>query len=103
MYKSIKTMENFGQTYFVKAEIDKLSYTSTDKNGDEEINKSEEVTEKLRVKEQMVIELRNFNHHQMMGSTLCNTIWGQSDDGVRAKFKMHKDFKKAYHDNHIID
>ena len=35
--------------------------------------------------------------------TLCNTIWEQSDDGVRAGLKNHKDFKQACVDNSIIN
>ena len=34
MYKSIQTIESFGQMYFVKPKIDESSYTTTEKNSD---------------------------------------------------------------------
>lgn len=78
-------METYKEADFLKTKIEPANYTITDSSSNPKEDNVKKNAEDLRVKEQMAIELKkNCNVHKMGGATLCNTIWGQSDNGVRA-------------------
>ena len=96
MSQSIEDMKVYDKNYFVKARIDKSNYTNTDDRGHVTIDKSKQYAEIARCQVQLAIEMKQHYQHKNIGATLCNIIWDQSDEGIKAACNNHNNFKKAF-------
>lgn len=88
MYQAIDGMKKKVQSEFVKIKIDLAS--CLDANGSE--SKTLKTMETMQAKEELSIQLKNWNAHQLLDKTLFNTVWRQCYAGMKTQLNANKYF-----------
>ena len=99
IYDVIKNIKKKDKSEFLTAKIDPANCLDNQGVAKEHLK----TTEHMRAKEEMSLQLKNWNAHLLLDKTLYNTVWGQCDNGIKAQLKAQKDFANAKKEGFIME
>ena len=98
IYDVIKNIKKKDKSEFLTAKIDPANCLDNQGVAKEHLK----TTEHMRAKEEMSLQLKNWNTHVLFDKTLFNKVLGQCDVGMKAQLKAHTDFFDVNKEGSIV-